>query len=183
MRLLDRYLLRELLIPFGYCLSGFLLFIISFDLINELDDFQKLKLRWTDIAEYYVIRAPELLVMVLPIALLLALLYCLTNHARHHELTAMRAAGISLGRLAAPYLAVGFVLSLALFAMNELWVPQGASLKPPRRPHRAYECLLGSEARLHQRARQSHVVYRSLQYQNLRYDPSPRGMDSAGWRA
>jgi lipopolysaccharide export system permease protein len=127
MRLLDRYLLRELLIPFGYCLSGFLLFIISFDLINELDDFQKLKLRWTDIAEYYVIRAPELLVMVLPIALLLALLYCLTNHARHHELTAMRAAGISLGRLAAPYLAVGFVLSLALFAMNELWVPQGAA--------------------------------------------------------
>ena len=28
-RLLDRYLLRELLIPLGYCLSGFLIFWIS----------------------------------------------------------------------------------------------------------------------------------------------------------
>ena len=31
MRLLDRYLLRELLVPFGYCLSGFIIFWISFD--------------------------------------------------------------------------------------------------------------------------------------------------------
>ena len=32
MRLLDRYLLRELLVPLGYCLGGFLIFWISFDL-------------------------------------------------------------------------------------------------------------------------------------------------------
>ena len=45
MRLLDRYLLREVLIPFGYCLSGFLIFWISFDLLTEVDDFQRQKLQ------------------------------------------------------------------------------------------------------------------------------------------
>jgi lipopolysaccharide export system permease protein len=124
MRLLDRYLLRELLIPLGYCLCGFLLFWVSSDLFVKLGEFQKKGLVARDIAEYYLVSLPEFLVLVLPIALLLAMLYTLTNHARHQEITAIRAAGVSLWRLTLPYFGVGFVASLALFAANELWVPQ-----------------------------------------------------------
>ncbi len=126
MRLLDRYLLRELMLPFGYCLSGFFIFWIAFDLLSELEGFQQQKLEALDIIEYYVFKSPELLMLVLPIALLLALLYALTNHARHHELTAIRATGISLGRLAAPYLAMGLVSSLSLLFISEWVAPQGA---------------------------------------------------------
>lgn len=126
MRLLDRYLLRELLTPFGYCLGGFLVFWISFDLFIELNDLQENKLRVGDIIEYYAVKSPEFLVEVLPIALLLALLYTLTNLARHHEITAIRAAGLSLWRLSAPYFGVGFLASAALFTMNELLVPDSA---------------------------------------------------------
>ena len=124
MRLLDRYLLRELLIPLGYCLCGFLLFWISSDLFVKLGEFQKKGLVARDIAAYYLVVLPEFLVLVLPIALLLAMLYTLTNHARHQEITAIRAAGESLWRLTMPYFGVGFVASLALFAANEFWVPQ-----------------------------------------------------------
>ncbi len=124
MRLLDRYLLRELLVPLGYCLGGFLIFWISFDLLTELSGFQEDNVGARQIVWYYVLKAPELLVVVMPIALLLAMLYALTNHARYHELTAMRAAGLSLARLSLPYLGVGFVFSLALLALNEFWVPK-----------------------------------------------------------
>jgi len=125
MRLLDRYLLRELLVPLGYCLSGFVVFWIFFDSFYALNSFQSKKLRFGDIAEYYLVTLPEVLVLILPIALLLALLYTLTNHARHNEITAIRAAGISLWRLCLPYLAVGFLASIGLFALNELVVPDG----------------------------------------------------------
>ena len=124
MRLLDRYLLRELLVPFGYCLGGFLIFWISSDVLVSLEDFQRHRLGGRDILEYYLVKAPGDVVFVLPIALLLALLYTLTNLARHQELTAMRAAGISLPRLALPFLIVGFLLSVASFAANEFWVPE-----------------------------------------------------------
>ena len=126
MRLLDRYLLRELLGPLGYCLSGFFIFWVSFDLVAQLADFQKRRLQTSDIAQYYVCKAPEFFAVVLPVAFLLALLYALTNHARHHELTAMRTAGVSLWRLALPYLGLGLGLSLGLFAINEAWAPRGA---------------------------------------------------------
>jgi LPS export ABC transporter permease LptG len=126
MRLLDRYLLRELVVPLAYCLGGFLIFLVFADLVTNIGEFQRKQLLFHDIAEYYLVVTPEYLVLISPIALLLALLYALTNHARHHEITAIRAAGISLARLCVPYLAIGFVGSICLFAINELWVPDSA---------------------------------------------------------
>jgi lipopolysaccharide export system permease protein len=76
-----------------------------------------------DIASYYLVKMPELLVLIIPIAFLLALLYALTNHARHHELIAIRAAGISLWRTVLPYLAVGFLFCLGIFYLNEFLAP------------------------------------------------------------
>ena len=127
MRLLDRYLLRELLIPLGYCLGGFLIFWVSFDLFSQLSEFQEKKLHLADVAEYYLAKLPEIFVLVLPIALLLASLYALTNHGRHQELTAMRAAGVALWRVSLPYLAVGLGSSLLLAVVNEGCVPAAAA--------------------------------------------------------
>jgi lipopolysaccharide export system permease protein len=126
MRLLDRYLLRELCVPLIYCLAGFLIFWISFDLFDNLEDFQVAKLGLSEIARYYLVKTPELLVTVLPVALLLALLFALSNHGRHNEMIAMRAAGLSLARISVPYLAVGLLLSGILFYLNEALVPDSS---------------------------------------------------------
>src|ERR1035437_8784284 len=123
MRLLDRYLLRELLVRLGYCLCGFLIFWVTSDLFVTLGDFQRKGLVARDIAEYYLVILPEFLTLVLPIALLLALLSALPIPARPQEITAIRAAGVSLWRMSLPYLGVGFLASLGLFAANEFWVP------------------------------------------------------------
>ena len=61
---------------------------------------------------------------VLTITLLLALLYALTQHARHQELTALRAAGVSLWRLCAPYFIVGLLATGGMFWLNEVVVPR-----------------------------------------------------------
>jgi len=124
MRLLDRYLLRELFAMLGLCLCGLLLIYVAFDLIGELNRFQEAHLQAGDMAELYLVKIPDILVFILPITLLIALLYVVTTHARHHELTAMRAAGVSLGRICAPYFAAGFLLSLMVFALNEYCVPE-----------------------------------------------------------
>lgn len=128
MRLLDRYLLRELLVPLGYCLGGFLIFWISFDLFSDLGKFQDFNMGFDDVVLYYLVKTPEFLVVVLPIGLLLGLLYALTHHGRHNELTAIRAAGVSLWRLSVPYLGVGCAATVVLFVVNEFWVPRSSEL-------------------------------------------------------
>ena len=124
MRLLDRYLLREFLIPLGFCLGGFLILWVAFDLFGQLHWLQEQGLSVLEMGEYYVFKSPEFLILVLPVALLLAMLYTLTNHARYNEITAIRAAGVSLTRLCLPYLAVGVFSSALLFALDEYCVPR-----------------------------------------------------------
>jgi lipopolysaccharide export system permease protein len=96
-------------------------------LFSSIDDFQRAKLSAGEILEYYFHRTPEYLVTsyVMPMSLLLALLYSLTNHARHNELTAMRAAAIPLWRIAMPYFAVGFIFSGIVLYLNEKLVADG----------------------------------------------------------
>lgn len=127
MRLLDRYLFRELLTPLAYCLGGFLIFWISYDLFTELQEMQERKLHLLDVLAYSLAMTPEFLVTILPVVLLLALLYTLTNHSRHNEITAMRAAGVSLWRLCVPYFVVGLAASVVLFWLNEWCVPRSAN--------------------------------------------------------
>jgi lipopolysaccharide export system permease protein len=122
MRLLDRYLFRELLVPLTYCLGGFLIFWVSADLLSNLDKYQEDRMRAVDVLAFYVFKTPEFLVVVMPVALLLALLYTISNHARHHELTAMRAAGISLWRICLPYLLVGVILSGCVHLLGVRWI-------------------------------------------------------------
>lgn len=124
MRLLDRYLLREFLVVFAYCLAGFFIFWISFEIVSELDQLRADGMGAKQIIRYYAITTPNLLVVVLPVALLLSLLYILTSLARHNEIIAMRNAGLSLWRIALPYLIIGSLCSLALFAINEYWAPR-----------------------------------------------------------
>ncbi len=123
MRLLDRYVFREVLVPLSYTLSGFLLFWVTFEAFNNFASLQERHLSFGDIGFYYAMRAPEMLVFVMPVALMLALLYALTNHARHHELTAMRSAGLSLWRICLPYLALGLTFSITVFLLGEYVVP------------------------------------------------------------
>ncbi len=125
MRLLDRYLLRELLVPLGACLGGFLIFWTAFNLLGELGEFQQHHLTAGDVAAYVWAGLPEQLNTILPVGLLLALLYTLTHLSKHHELTAMRAAGCSLWRLMLPYLLLGTLASAGLYVLNEHLAPDG----------------------------------------------------------
>jgi lipopolysaccharide export system permease protein len=126
MRLLDRYLLREFLFWLALFFGAFLLIWVAFDLSFKLHMFQDYHMRGKDVVQYYLFTLPDFIPVALPVSLLLALLYAITNHARYNEITAMRAAGISLARLCVPYFIVGLLAGAALFAMNEFYAPKAA---------------------------------------------------------
>ncbi|MDR3458934.1 MAG: LptF/LptG family permease [Verrucomicrobiae bacterium] len=119
----DRYLFRELLTPLAYCLGGFLPLWVSFFFFTKLGEMREAKMNGLDSLEYCLANLPEFFILLMPWLLLLAMLYALTNHARYNEITALRAAGVSLWRLCRPYTIVGLVATLAYFLLNEVVVP------------------------------------------------------------
>jgi lipopolysaccharide export system permease protein len=123
-RILDKYLLREFAWPLLYCFDAFAMLMIVIDLFSTLDEFIQYHARLTTVVHYYLILFPEMFVMIMPMALLLGLLFCLANLSKHNELIAMRASGVSLLRLAVPLLGIGAAATLVVFAVNELFVPR-----------------------------------------------------------
>jgi LPS export ABC transporter permease LptG len=121
---LDKYLLREFLWPLLYCFDAFALMWIVMDLFDNLPDFLKAHASVAQVFHYYLIVFPNAFVLIVPWSLLLALLFGLANLGKHNELTAMRASGVSMLRLAAPLLTVGLGASLVVFVINELFVPR-----------------------------------------------------------
>lgn len=126
MRLLDRYLLKELLGSLGYCLAAILVFWTAFELLGEMDKVGEEGVSFLAVAGYLGHRMPLSLGMQLPVALLLGTLYAVGRHARYFEWVAMRAAGVSIWRISVPYLGVGTVASLGLMGLNEWVLPDAA---------------------------------------------------------
>lgn len=126
MKLIDKYILSNVIVPLIYCLLAFLMLFIIFDLFSNLSDFIEAETPFLQIIQFYVYLIPSVLIFIVPISLLLAILYSLSQLTRNNELTAMRASGVSLYRLVAPIIGVGLAASLAVGVINEAIAPQSA---------------------------------------------------------
>ena len=72
-------------------------------------------------------RMPGILVLTLPMALIFATLMAFGELSGHGEVTAMRAGGIGLYRIAAPTLTLGLLISVVSFGLNGWAVPYANS--------------------------------------------------------
>ena len=123
-KLLDRYLIREFLIPLCYCVVAFMLIYIIYDLSAHLDNYIEDRVPLRFLLNYYAIQMPLVMVQVIPLSILLAIVYCLGALSRHNEITAMRAAGVSVYRIILPYLALGVAFSALIFYLNDRHAPR-----------------------------------------------------------
>jgi lipopolysaccharide export system permease protein len=123
-------MLKQYLVPLGYCVGAFCLLYVVLDLFDRFADFAEAKAGALDIVVYYgyylfkVNGFVPFITVVFPIAMLLAGLYTLTMFARHNELVAMCASGVSLRRMLAPLMGVGLCASLFCAVVQETLGPK-----------------------------------------------------------
>ena len=128
MRILSRYVNRQFLVYLALCFSGFLAVFVVVDLAGRLSGFIDRGVGGGTILLYYMLSIPYMGVLTLPMAMLLASLFCFGGLARFGELAAMKSAGISLYRVAAPVLAAAFLVCAVSFFLTDRMMP-GANRK------------------------------------------------------
>jgi lipopolysaccharide export system permease protein len=122
-RLLDRYILRNFLEAYFYCVAGFLSLWVIFDVSDNISLFLDRQFGFVRTVEFYLTQLPQVLLILLPVALLLAILFSLGRMSRANEIVSMMAAGVSIPRLLLPLLAIGFLTTLAALGLNYSAVP------------------------------------------------------------
>lgn len=124
MRILDRYILKSVLVIFSACLAAFLFLYVIIDLFSRLDDILKQGVSLYVLRQYYLGYLPIIFVQVAPIACLLAILYTFSRLNRDNEIIAMRASGLSIPQITQTIIIFGVILSVFVFWVNDRFVPQ-----------------------------------------------------------
>jgi lipopolysaccharide export system permease protein len=123
MKILDRYVGGRFLSAAVFSVLAFLIIFVVVDVIERLDTFIDKHVPALTIVQYYVLYAPYIIILTLPVAMLLASLFSVSSLSRHQELTAMKAAGLSLYRILLPLFILAFLVSLLCMLLGEYLIP------------------------------------------------------------
>ncbi len=123
MKRLDRYLVREMVVPFLIGQAAVVLMLTGTVLYNNADTFLNSNVPAAGVVKIAFYFAPYLVNLTMPVAMALAASLMVSRLTRDTEITAMRAAGISLKRIFFPVFIVGIAVSLGDIYFGEKVVP------------------------------------------------------------
>lgn len=123
MTLIDRHILREWLEILALVLAATLGLLVMHALYDELDELLRDGAATGEIVAYCLVTIPKFLATLLPLCLLVSLLYSLGKLHHANEITAMRAAGLGLGRITRAVWVAGLGFCALVWWLNSSVVP------------------------------------------------------------
>lgn len=124
MKILSFYILRTFWKPFVMSLIFFTGLIIITHIFSRTGWLIENHLPPLIIIKYFLYQVPFTLMLVTPIAVLLACLFSLGTLAHHNEIIAMKSSGVNLYRIILPILLAALLISFLCMGWNEFVVPE-----------------------------------------------------------
>jgi len=122
-RILSRYILRQHLAPLAFALAALTCAMLVNQVAKQFGNLVGKGLPWGVIFEVFVLTIPFIVAMTLPMAVLVAVLYAFSHLAADNEITAMKASGVSVGRLLAPVLGGATLVGVIALLWNDQLLP------------------------------------------------------------
>ncbi|NWG13651.1 MAG: YjgP/YjgQ family permease [Acidobacteria bacterium] len=122
-RIVDGYVSRGFLIYFVWSMITCGLLFIVLTLFDLLDDIIRNRIAAFYVVEYLVFLTPQVLMIVVPISVLLAILIHFGILEKNSEVTALKAGGWSLYRIAVPVMLISVVLCTGLYFLQDRILP------------------------------------------------------------
>jgi len=120
---LERYIAASIVKATALTLLVLVILLLFFTLVDELDQVARGKYEVPDALLVAALTAPRYLFEVFPISALIGCLLGLGGLAARSELIAMRAAGLSLGKMVYAVLKIGILMMLVVALFSELLAP------------------------------------------------------------
>lgn len=122
--LLDDLILRDFLLYFVMVLATFVMLALVFTFFELLGDIVKNRISMLMLGDYLLNLSPSIIYLMTPLSVLIAVLVTFGLMQRSNEITAMKATGISIYRVAFPVIVIAAVVASALFVFDQLYIPK-----------------------------------------------------------
>ena len=127
-QIVDGYILSNFLFYFAMLLLSFVAMAEVYNFFELLSFIVKNSIPLSKVFAYLFFLMPQLIYQIAPISVLVAVLVTFGILTKQNEITAFKACGVSVHRLAVPVLLMSVALSGALFAFDHYYIP-GANLR------------------------------------------------------
>ncbi len=124
MRLLTRYILKQLFMPFIFSLLIIVFVLFTQFLLRAIDRFIGKGLDIGTIFEYLFLNLGWISALAVPMAVLVAALMAFGQFSEDNEITAMRSSGISFTTIVLPALTMGLLIAIMLILFNSFIMPE-----------------------------------------------------------
>ena len=121
--ILDEYVMGSFLRNFAIVIAAITGLFLIFTFFELIGDIVRYRTPLVTVGDYLLNLIPFVIYNMAPLCSLVAVLITFGSLGRTSELTAMKATGISLYRVVAPILVIAAILSVALFAFDEVYLP------------------------------------------------------------
>ena len=174
-QIVDTYVLSNFLFYFVIILATFVFMFLIFNFFDLTGDMIKNKISLRTMFSYLFFLTPLSIYDMAPICVLVAVLANLGVLSKQNEVTAFRACGISLFRLAMPILLVAFLFSGALFAFDYYYLPDAN-----RRQDKLRDQIKGKPTQTYYRADRKWTLGNGFRiYYYAYFDPTKKEMADA----
>ena len=124
MRLLTRYILKQLFMPFIFSLLIIVFVLFTQFLLRAIDRFIGKGLDLGTIFEYLFLNLGWISALAVPMAVLVAALMAFGQFSEDNEITAMRSSGISFTTIVLPAITMGLLIAITLILFNAFIMPE-----------------------------------------------------------
>ena len=119
MKTLDKYVTREMVVPFVAGFAVVLVLLVGNIVYNNIAIIVAKIRQWPDIIYYILLQTPYFVMLSLPSGALFGCSLAVSRLARDSEITMMRMAGVSVRRIFLPVFVVGALVSVVAYAFQE----------------------------------------------------------------
>ena len=123
MKIIDRYILKEHLIPFILSLIILLFVLLANFLIKSIDKFLGKGLDISLLIEFVFLNMAWILALAVPMAVLISTLMAFGRLSSDNEITAFKASGTNFIKLLKPALGFGIGITVLMIIFNNYFLP------------------------------------------------------------
>jgi lipopolysaccharide export system permease protein len=123
-RIHDRYLARSFAFSLAVALVAFIAIFLVVDLFEKIDTYIDRRATVDAVLRYSALKIPQIVLLVLPVAMLLACLFGVGGIARRNEILPLANAGLSSNRILLPVFLLGLLASGLALAAGEMLLPR-----------------------------------------------------------
>jgi lipopolysaccharide export system permease protein len=129
MKIIDKYIFKELFIPFTSGVLAFSTILFGSTVLFKLiGDAVKYNIPLLDLILLIILKSPYIIALSIPMATLFSTISIFGRLGNDLEIIALRSNGISVLRLLIPVLIFGLIASFTMLSMSEFIVPKSSSI-------------------------------------------------------